>query len=122
MTIENLEALERAATAGPMRIHVGYVPKADYPHLATLGENNDTVLAMFANVDEANTTAAYRNALGPLLAVAKAAQKSLDQLSYILEVAHNEQQDEVLYPNMLSEIATRREELRAALAKLEATP
>jgi len=57
-----------------------------------------------------------------LLAVAKAAQKSLDQLSYILEVAHNEQQDEVLYPNMLSEIATRREELRAALAKLEATP
>ena len=55
-----------------------------------------------------------------LLKVAEAAQKSLDQLSYILEVAHNEQHDEVLYPNMLSECATRREELRKALYELEA--
>jgi len=56
-----------------------------------------------------------------LLKVAEAAQKSLDQLSYILEVAHNEQHDEVLYPNMLSECATRLEELRKALYELEAT-
>ena len=60
------------------------------------------------------------NALPALLKVAEAAQKSLDQLSYILEVAHNEQHDEVLYPNMLSECAARREELRKALYELEA--
>lgn len=63
---------------------------------------------------------AMHNATPALLKVAEAAQKSLDQLSYILEVAHNEQHDEVLYPNMLAECATRREELRKALYELEA--
>lgn len=114
MTIEKLEALERAATAGPMRIHVGYVPKADYPHLATLGEKNDTVLAKFASVDEANTTAAYRNALGPLLAVAKAAKglRATDSKGDWCPMTEQAMEDRERFTA----------ELDAAIAQLEATP
>lgn len=122
MTIEKLEALERAATAGPISVGMlddgTLVLICDGDHVAELPWTGDEETQRAT----ADVLAAARNALGPLLAVAKAAQKSLDQLSYILEVAHNEQQDEVLYPNMLSEIDTRREELRAAIAQLEATP
>jgi len=129
MTIENLEALERAATAGPWywsqwSATLRLFAASDQQLLLVRNEvrRNFDAEVVKQNHTNCDLLSEARNALPALLAVAKAAQKSLDQLSYILEVAHNEQQDEVLYPNMLSEIATRREELRAALAKLEATP
>ena len=79
MTLEELDRLEKHSTCGPMRIHAGYVPKSDFPHLATLGTDNRTTLARFADASEANVTAAARNALPQLLAVAKAAMTMLEE-------------------------------------------
>ena len=92
MTIEKLEALERAATAGPWTEWIGNTSV----HFGVRIETNvhwmlvggDGVVCKCDNMDseckrqavqDAAFIAAARNALGPLLAVAKAAKAYCDQ-------------------------------------------
>jgi hypothetical protein len=133
--LEQLRALERAATAGPWDVSAEYtsgriVPLSDDLRvIVVMAQTGD--VAYIANAldarGEQEANAAYivasRAALPALLKVAEAAQKAIDQFGYILEVAHNKEcndVDDVLYPSMLAECATRREELRKAMFELEA--
>ena len=115
MTIEKLEALERAATAGPWAYEPIYwafrmAEKADDTHVPDdLAKD-----AVYPNRDDAVFMAESRTLIGPLLAVAKAAKARLD--AWDAAVAD---------PNAACYQCEDDEQIkreRAALAQLEAKP
>lgn len=105
MTIEQLEALERAATAGI------WCADAD---AVVVGE--DYTVSENSRVADSELIAASRNALPALLAVAKAAKEMVADLDR-WEQAVAKVVDYKFVPKWNSKEAT-----RAALAQLEAKP
>lgn len=102
MTIEKLEALERAATAGPISVGMlddgTLVLICDGDHVAELPCTGDEETQRAT----ADVLSAARNAIGPLLAVAKAAKCYTNAAPMVRGEAYRD--------------------LCEAIAKLEATP
>lgn len=74
--IERLREANKDGTVGPCRVHAGYLPNTDYPHLVTCGDRNDATVARFVMQREAEIFADVRNALPALLALADAVKNS----------------------------------------------
>jgi len=123
MTIENIEALERAATAGPWNVQQA-VGDGNRYHVvsAEIGKPPFDWLSSFNTYgcpitkENADLIAAARNALPQLLAVAKAAKEMVADLDR-WEQAVAKVVDYKFVPKWNSKEAT-----RAALAQLEAKP
>ena len=114
MTLEELDRLEKHSTCGPMRIHAGYLRSSNFRHVATLGDGNTKVAARFADASEANVTAAARNALPKLLAVAKAA-KEMRMHDRVLSISEDIKEVNDSWVKMQEAIKA----LDAALAEME---